>query len=991
MKQKLLLICVCLFAAVSGVKAWTSVDPENGGIYYLYNVGYEQFWYGTNTNIGGNQTRYFGITDDYTKMIPVKVSVNNGTYTFTYYVGNNEYQMRHQTDGGESYYEGGSADFTMEGSKDDGFHIKYSYTKSLISHTRRLRAEGSNSTCDFPENQTGNSTKWKFVLTTDVCASVAEENYVSGWEKVTSVSALKTTPENYFFAIFSANVPGLILDATTSNSETPDDKTKPYYKTAANPLSSSQYLFEMKTCGSGLALKSCSIDRYFANSSGNPWHYNATKSSVDDDCEISVTLSDGVYSIQAKHAEGVNNYLGLWWPENGYKTGQKLAGNKSIAEKGLFLIYRIAKKDLDMTSAIVNPSFETGNTDGWTFSTTGANDAAARSNGDGTYTMSGVDGSWLFNIWAQGNPISQTLANMPAGIYKLTAVMGTDKDQEFRLTMGGVTGTNTSSSEGKGTGVTVEAYYKLTTPGSITISADAGGSCWYKVDNFRLTYMEPSLPESLEELTDLMNITKKNTANAAISAYNTAIATYNSDQTSANLAAALAAYDAAQNAITAAEASADIYASVTSSDIAAYKSRMGELLATTNVYTTEAYEKWYANVEDNYTNGVYTDEEVVTLTEDNAYPITGSSYDGAYYKKANHIDDVLLSTWTIGEDRCSDYSKNLYINVWSVEGNNDGSEFRAPFFEYWTGDANSLNPATMESTMTGLDASTEYSLDIWARVRQTNGQTKVNNKITLQLSNGDAIGDAIDISAGEQVGTSQFYLKHFRAYGKTDASGNLTITITVANDSKVSWLAFKDLMLKPKAEVTVSAKAGKYGTVIFPFTPDVSTGFDDIKFYSCASVNNGYTQIVEVLTPEANTPYIIKNNGGSNFSKTISGFSVAEEDSYTDGLLTGVYTNAYIPVSDASNSYYVLQTKDDVQAFYKVEDADFPGTPYKCYLTIPAATPVKAFLFPENPTAINAIEAAENENTEIYNLAGQRLSKLQKGVNIINGKKVLVK
>lgn len=198
-------------------------------------------------------------------------------------------------------------------------------------------------------------------------------------------------------------------------------------------------------------------------------------------------------------------------------------------------------------------------------------------------------------------------------------------------------------------------------------------------------------------------------------------------------------------------------------------------------------------------------------------------------------------------------------------------------------------------------------------------------------------------------------------------------------------------MLETKTSVTVSAKAGKYGTVIFPFTPDVSTGFDNIKFYSCASVNNGYTQIVEVLTPEANTPYIIKNNGGSDFSKTISGFNVAEENSYTVGLLTGIYTDDNIPMSDASYSYYVLQTKGDVQAFYKVEDADFPGTPYKCYLTIPAATPVKAFLFPENPTAINAIEAAENENTEIYNLAGQRLSKAQKGVNIVNGKKVLVK
>ena len=40
--------------------------------------------------------------------------------------------------------------------------------------------------------------------------------------------------------------------------------------------------------------------------------------------------------------------------------------------------------------------------------------------------------------------------------------------------------------------------------------------------------------------------------------------------------------------------------------------------------------------------------------------------------------------------------------------------------------------------------------------------------------------------------------------------------------------------------------------------------------------------------------------------------------------------------------------------------------------------------------AISSIKA-ETENAEIFNLAGQRLQKLQKGINIVNGKKVLVR
>ena len=45
-----------------------------------------------------------------------------------------------------------------------------------------------------------------------------------------------------------------------------------------------------------------------------------------------------------------------------------------------------------------------------------------------------------------------------------------------------------------------------------------------------------------------------------------------------------------------------------------------------------------------------------------------------------------------------------------------------------------------------------------------------------------------------------------------------------------------------------------------------------------------------------------------------------------------------------------------------------------------------------NPDAINEISADDRQQfSGIYNLAGQRISKLQKGINIVNGKKIIVK
>ena len=44
-----------------------------------------------------------------------------------------------------------------------------------------------------------------------------------------------------------------------------------------------------------------------------------------------------------------------------------------------------------------------------------------------------------------------------------------------------------------------------------------------------------------------------------------------------------------------------------------------------------------------------------------------------------------------------------------------------------------------------------------------------------------------------------------------------------------------------------------------------------------------------------------------------------------------------------------------------------------------------------NPTAIEAVAADKAQQQVIFNMAGQRINQLQKGINILGGKKVLVK
>lgn len=139
----------------------------------------------------------------------------------------------------------------------------------------------------------------------------------------------------------------------------------------------------------------------------------------------------------------------------------------------------------DMTGAIVNPSFELGNANGWTYAA--SQDHGAKENGDATYTMSNNDGKYVFNIWPTGNAISQTIEGLPNGTYKLQAVIATDGGKKVQLN---ANDKNVQiDATGKETGVEGEVEFEVT-DGKATIGAEGVDESWYKVDNFRLTLVK---------------------------------------------------------------------------------------------------------------------------------------------------------------------------------------------------------------------------------------------------------------------------------------------------------------------------------------------------------------------------------------------------------------------------------------------------------------------------------------------------------------------
>lgn len=191
---------------------------------------------------------------------------------------------------------------------------------------------------------------------------------------------------------------------------------------------------------------------------------------------------------------------------------------------------------------------------------------------------------------------------------------------------------------------------------------------------------------------------------------------------------------------------------------------------------------------------------------------------------------------------------------------------------------------------------------------------------------------------------------------------------------------------------------GQYGTIILPVN---YASPQNVKFYTCATAGaNGVLNLVETNTgSKKNLPYIVEYTGEDvPTPQTPKRYQIigykggAKTTNQTVGLLTGVLVeDGHVP-----SGSYILSKYNGRFAFYKVDGENVKqAQQYRCYLTIPADQPTAVSAFYLNgegeTTGINALLNGNNGETEIYDLSGKRLNHLQKGINIVNGQKVLVK
>jgi hypothetical protein len=367
--------------------------------------------------------------------------------------------------------------------------------------------------------------------------------------------------------------------------------------------------------------------------------------------------------------------------------------------------------------------------------------------------------------------------------------------------------------------------------------------------------------------------------------------------------------------------------------------KMKQLTESTNVYTQEAYDEYYGQWYQKYEAGTLTKAEASALQD--PFVVTG-------WHASITVDNFLLSAWDTNPDF---QDAPYYINTWSVEGENDGSNFKVPFFEYWTGDGDSLGERTLTATMNGVAAGW-YDVTALVRVRAKNGYTAPAFGIKMQAND----GDMTDVCSGEQIGESQYYLATFTAKGEVGEDGVLKIRFIVAADNNISWLAFQNVNFATGEAVeyhyTVAGafKANEEENASFFGTAwDVAAEANDL-------VKGGdglYTKKFENVELEAGTIlYKVVRSHSWDFNW---GF-------------------------DGNNADYVVNEAGKYNITFIFNPAEKLDNGFNLTCVVEDAT----------ATGISAI-AAEAQNGNVYNLNGQKVEKVNKGLYIVNGQKVVMK
>ena len=607
----------------------------------------------------------------------------------------------------------------------------------------------------------------------------------------------------------------------------------------------------------------------------------------------------------------------------------------------------VSASAVDYTSVILNPSFETGDMLGW--SAASRNDTGVKDQSNGTYSITSgeaVDGLKLFNSWGgtAENNVYQTIKNLPAGTYTLTAVLAGFKDESLVL----------AANE---------------TTNSVTVTDD-------KTVGY-LTYVTFTLADAADVVIKASNT--KNGENA------------NSDKS----------FIKADNfRLYAGDVMTDDYTALNAA------------LTVAGTYTLGFEKDEYAPYNNVSALTAVAKGEAVNQEKEIAQPVLDAI-----------VSDITGATWT-----ANDGAVDIIYNGNFAEANGTNPKGWTRSNGAWgqqitglTADANDVNEGTTTGWYYNTEGAWEYGKDnVYKMPLAASSKYKLtfkyrshsdgsNNNMKASVLNGSSEGLA-EVTFAKNGNATKFVTA--TAYFTTGAAGNYILSLTQSGNTHLTDVNIErvasttlalneDVTYAPEdrtfyetVSLTRTIKADTWNTFCVPFDITneelldkfgaevaVAEFSDDGESADAVTVNFN-TMATPAIT--ANKPVLLKGEAGTSFD--FSGKLIKTGEAKVSGTYVDFVGTYAASTAVASGNYFISANQ-----LWKSEGATtIKGT--RAYIDAKNAVEVKMF-FDDLETGISSIDNGQWTigNAEIYNLAGQRMSKAQKGVNIINGKKVLVK
>ena len=244
------------------------------------------------------------------------------------------------------------------------------------------------------------------------------------------------------------------------------------------------------------------------------------------------------------------------------------------------------------------------------------------------------------------------------------------------------------------------------------------------------------------------------------------------------------------------------------------------------------------------------------------------------------------------------------------------------------------------------------------------------------------------------------------------AAGNFNASLTLAPGTETAPESVGDPRWTLKLEMGYAIKAVNADGITI--TPEVAYAAEGEKVYATFTLSEGYEleqpdfvddngvaiEFAEgqigleevdgvmkmfIIMPAKNVTIIAKANKLYNITlPTETTYGTVTLVKPAEGTQSAAGKTIKIKVTDLAAGYEV-QVKNG-EEIVALSDGDH--TEYDYYFTMPEGDVTISIV---NATGINSIAADKMKNATIYNMKGQRVDKAQKGLYIINGKKVMIK